>query len=293
MAKQAVLKRIILSKYLYVFIFIAGAVAFFYPLVSSMINHQVQTRIIASYQTELASYKQEQKEKLRAEAQTYNRFLAALEGNVTDVLTEQERDSTEIVYMNTLALGDVIGYLIIDKIEVELPIYRGTSDEVLNAGIGHLERSSLPIGGPGSHAVLVGHRGLPSARYFRDLGLLEKGDIFLVNTLGETLAYEVQSISVVLPTEVESLLIQENRDLCTLVTCEPYMINSHRLLVVGERRDYDPQLENKPLAQSSFPLRYWEYFVIIGTFSFLVITLTLLQKYLRKKQLSGGSRDEN
>lgn len=283
MTIQAKLKSFASGKYIYVTIFIIGMVAFLYPLITNAINSQTQSGLINNYEAEIASYDEQELKEMAYMAQRYNDFIAELEGNVTDEMTDTERDASEVTYVGALATGESIGYLKIPKIEVELPIFKGSSDEILNAGVGHLERSSLPIGGSGAHAVLTGHRGLPTSVLFRDLGLLEIGDVFLVDTLGSTLAYEVESKRVVLPTEVETLRVQEGRDLCTLVTCEPYMINSHRLLVTGHRIDYVEPLAEKPENGITFVQRYWEYFVIVGFFALIMLMIMFIRRHLRKK----------
>jgi len=279
------MRKFALSRYIYVLVFLTGAVAFLYPLISNIINSQSQTRMISNYREEVASFDETMRVQLFSEAQLYNQFIFSLEGNVTDEITEAERSTTNVVYMNVLSTGEAIGYVKIPKLDVELPIYRGTSDAVLSVGVGHLERSSLPIGGESTHSVLMAHRGLPSSRMFRDLQMLEIGDIFLVETLGVTLAYEVESIRIVLPTEVESLQVQKGRDLCTLATCEPYMINSHRLLVTGHRITYVEAYEDPPVeGHISFAQKYREYFFIVVTFVLVWLFILLVRRRLRGKR---------
>lgn len=285
MARKAIFRSLISSKYIYAIIFVVGVFAFAYPLVSSLINLQTQTQVISNYQREMEQELDEaERQRLQDEAERYNEFVAGLEGNVTDEVTDEEKEAVEVVYMGVLSTGEAIGYVEIPKIDINIPIYRGASDEVLDRGIGHLERSSLPVGGESTHSVLSGHRGLPQARMFRDLGLIEMGDVFFINSLGDTLAYKVESIQVVLPHEVESLRIQEGRDLCTLVTCDPYMINSHRLLVTGYRVDYDPQLiDQEKQKEISFFEKYIEYFIIVAFFLLLALIVWLIRASFRKK----------
>lgn len=286
------IRSLVLSKYIYVAIFVIGALAFAYPLVTSMINLQTQTRVISNYEQERAALDEAEKERLLQEAEEYNRFVANLEGNVTDEMTPEEQAATDVVYMSVLSTGEAIGYVEIPKIEVDLPIYRGATDEILERGIGHLERSSLPVGGESTHSVLTGHRGLPSSRLFRDLDKLEIGDVFIVDSLEGKLAYEVESIVSVLPYEVESLRIQEGRDLCTLVTCDPYMINSHRMLVTGYRVDYVPELlEEASQNKISFFEKYIEYFLIVGFFAVLMLIMWLIRVILRKKRADRATAD--
>ena len=150
------------------------------------------------------------------------------------------KDNKEWYYHTLDVIGNgMMGYIEIDKIGVKLPIYHGTDDVILQTAVGHLEGSSLPVGGEGTHCLLSGHRGLPSAVLFSDLDQLEVGDKFLIHILGETLTYKVYEINIVLPTEVSSLELEKGLDLCTLITCTPYGINSHRLLVHGMRVEND------------------------------------------------------
>ncbi|MCL1797800.1 MAG: class C sortase [Eggerthellaceae bacterium] len=287
MKLAATIKRLALSKYVYALVFVAGAVAFSYPLMMELINSQTQTRIISSYKTELDKHNEVDIAKMLEEAEVYNQFVERLEGNVTDPITEEEQELLSGVdYENVYIVGsETLGYVTIPKIDVELPLYKGTSDAVLNRGVGHLERSSLPVGGENTHSVLLAHRGLPTSRLFRDLNLLEKGDVFLVHSLDTTLAYEVESSMIILPTEVEFLQIQKGRDLCTLVTCEPYMINSHRLLVTGHRIDYDPTaFEGDIDGHISLFQKYWEYFLVGGISAFIAWLLILFTRKRMKKK---------
>ena len=139
--------------------------------------------------------------------------------------------------MLKLSGTDIMGYVAIEKIKVEIPIYHGTEDAVLAAGVGHLEGTSLPIGGPSTHCALSAHRGLPSAKLFSDLDKLDTGDTFTITVLDQLITYEIDQIRIVLPHELENLKIEEGKDYCTLVTCTPYGINTHRLLVRGHRID--------------------------------------------------------
>lgn len=282
MTFSATVKRLALSKYLYALVFVAGAVAFFYPLFSSLYNYQAQTRVINSYQEEVTTYSPGELKVLRDDAESYNRFIAGLEGNVTDKISDQERASSEVSYEKALSASEVMGYVRIPKIEVKLPIYKGTSDVVLDHGVGHMERSSLPIGGLSSHCVLVGHRGLPTSRLFRDLGMLKVGDLFFIGTLDTELTYEVESVQRVLPAEVGSLQVQEGRDLCTLVTCDPYMINSHRLLVTGHRVQNVPEQGQAAAGHITFIQKYGEYFWVVGATMLLWLVVLVVRRRIRR-----------
>lgn len=220
-----------LSTVLLVLVFLVGLSLLLYPTVSDYWNSLHQSRAIASYAEQVANLDNETYDQLWAEAKAYN---ATLPGK-TDRFQLSDEELAQ--YNATLNVPDtnVIGYIEIDKINCYLPIYHGTDEAVLQVGIGHMEGSSLPVGGPGTHCVLSGHRGLPSARLFTDIDKLVEGDTFVLYVLDETLTYEVDQIRIVEPQELSDLAIEEGQDYCTLVTCTPYGINTHRLLVRGHR----------------------------------------------------------
>ena len=225
---------------LLVLIFLAGLSLLLYPSVSDYWNSLHQSRAIASYAEEVANLNQEEYERIWNAACEYNASLADRENKYL-LSDEQKKEYEEL--LNVSGLG-VMGYIEIPSIKCSLPIYHGTEESILQIAIGHLEWSSLPVGGESTHCVLSVHRGLPSAKLFTDLDKLEEGDIFLLRVLDETLTYEVDQILIVEPEETEALEIEEGKDYCTLVTCTPYGINSHRLLVRGHR------VENQASAQS-------------------------------------------
>lgn len=216
---------------LLVVILILGVCIVLYPTVSNYYNSFHSSRAIANYAESVADMDNEAYERLWNEAVEYNRSRAGLDNPL--YMSESDLET----YLGVLDVSGtgVMGYINIPKIDVELPIYHTTEESVLQIAVGHLEGTSLPVGGESSHCVLSGHRGLPSAKLFTHLDRLEEGDIFFMQVLDETLSYEVDQIRIVLPTEVDDLRIEEGQDLCTLVTCTPYGINSHRLLVRGHR----------------------------------------------------------
>ena len=216
---------------LLILVFLAGLSLLLYPSVSNYWNSLRQSRLVSQYMQDVSQLTDERKERLFAEAVDYNRELAAQPLHFN--LSEEELEC----YEQTLDVSGtgVMGYLEIPKIEVSLPIYHSAEEVVLEFAVGHLPGTSLPVGGPSTHAVLTGHTGLPSARLLTDVEDLELGDIFYVQILDETLTYEVDQIRVVLPEVTKDLTITEGEDYCTLVTCTPYGINSHRLLVRGKR----------------------------------------------------------
>ena len=202
-----------------------------YPSVSDWWNSTRQTHAVASYSTAVTEADDSEREQLLADARAYNERLAQ-EGNSWILSEDQLAD-----YESQLALEgtQVMGYVDIPKIRCTLPIYHGTDEAVLQVAVGHIEGSSLPVGGQGSHCVISGHRGLPSARLFTDLDQLVEGDTFTLTVMGQTLTYEVDQILIVEPDDVSALCVVPGEDFCTLVTCTPYGVNTHRLLVRGHR----------------------------------------------------------
>lgn len=212
-------------------ILLIGLSLLLYPSFADWWNSFHQTRAIASYSEVVATMDDDRYDALWEAAWDYNQSL--LERPNDYILTDEQT----AVYEDLLNIGDngIMGYIEIPSIKVTLPIYHGTDESVLQVAVGHLEWTSLPVGGKSSHCVVSGHRGLPSARLFTDVDQMVKGDIFLLRVLDEILTYEVDQILIVEPHVTENLLIEEGKDLCTLVTCTPYGINSHRLLIRGHR----------------------------------------------------------
>ena len=210
--------------------FLIGISVLLYPAFSNYWNSKTQSRAIVDYESVLEHLEPEDYSAIFQAAYDYNEALRALEFPL--------RDYEEVPgYNDTLKIEGtrIIGYVKIDKIGVELPIYHGTSNEVLNRGVGHLEGSSLPVGGESTHSVMSAHRGLPSAKLFTDIDRLELGDTFQIIILDQVLTYQVDQVKVITPREIDNLQIIEGKDYCTLFTCTPYGINTHRLLVRGIR----------------------------------------------------------
>ena len=210
--------------------FLIGLSVLLYPAISDFWNSKTQSRAIVDYESVLNNLTSEDYSAMFQTAYDYNAALYATEFPLRDYKNVPG-------YYDTLKVEgtNIIGYLRIDKIGVELPIYHGTSDEVLNKGVGHIEGTSLPVGGESTHSVMSAHRGLPSAKLFTDLDRLEPGDTFKINILDQVLTYQVDQIKIITPSEFEDLMISEGKDYCTLFTCTPYGINTHRLLVRGIR----------------------------------------------------------
>ena len=224
-------KKGVLLTLLLVLALIAGLSLLLYPTVADFWNSLHQSRAIASYVESVEELDDEAYEEIWAAAQEYN---AALPGDDSRFVPDEEELERYESLLNVGGDG-IMGYVEIEKIDVLLPIYHGASEEVLQVAIGHIPGSSLPVGGAGTHCVISGHRGLPSAKLFTDLDQLEDGDTFMLHVLGETLTYEVDQIRIVEPDDLTYLALEPGADYCTLVTCTPYGVNSHRLLVRGHR----------------------------------------------------------
>lgn len=257
-------------------IFIIGFLLCCYPLVSSLIEQQYQKSAVATYQQSVQDKDDSEIKEIIQKATEYNDMLFQTDGAIvgdvnSEILSEES-------YESLLNQGTgVMGSIEIPKIGVDLPIYHGTDDDVLSNGIGHLEGTSLPVGGSSTHCVLTGHRGLPNSKLFTRLDEIEENDLFYLNIFGETLAYKVNQIEVIEPDEVDKLHIQEGKDLVSLITCTPYGLNTHRLVVTGERVSYEKKVyENiKPNMLSGREL-------IFGALPFIFIGIQLIS-FIRQK----------
>ncbi len=227
---KAFLKKHIVEIILYLVLF-SGLCLLLYPTVSDWWNSFHQSRAISNYAETVELISPEEREAAIEAARQYNARVAS--GEQTFLLSDEELEE----YNSLLNLtGDgIIGYLRIPVIDVNLPIYHTVSEEVLQIGVGHIPGSSLPVGGAGTHCLLSAHRGLPSSRLFTDLNLMQEGDIFTVTVLEQTVTYQVDQVRIVLPEAVDNIAVEEGRDYCTLVTCTPYGVNTHRILVRGHR----------------------------------------------------------
>lgn len=224
---------------------LAGLSLLVYPLVANTWNNHVQSTLVSNYAESVSTAIEEGSLDVNSElekAYEYNEEL--LPSILPDSFAEAEANGTDEKYMSILnANGDgMMGYIQIPSINVKLPIFHTTNDDVLQIGVGHLEGSSLPVGGENTHSVLSAHRGLPSATLFTDLDKVEIGDDFFVIIMGEYYAYEVDQINVVEPDDTSLLAVEDGQDLCTLITCTPYGVNTQRLMVRGHRVEYTPEL---------------------------------------------------
>ena len=220
-----------LSTILLIFIFLIGLSLLLYPTFSDWWNSMHQSKVINDYVEQVAQMDEDQYDQVLAAAREYN--LSLTERANSYLLTDEQRQSYN--QLLNVAGNGVMGYIEIPSIDVSLPIYHGTQESVLQVAVGHLDWTSLPVGGESTHCVVSGHRGLPSAKLFTNLDKLREGDVFIFRVLNEVLTYEVDQILIVEPHQSDALLISRGKDLCTLVTCTPYGINTHRLMVRGHR----------------------------------------------------------
>ena len=275
------------SKLMIGIIFLAGLSLLLYPFVANQWNNYRQKQLISSYEQTVSQKEASNGIDYDAElkkAEAYNEAL--LPSILPDSFAIADASEEDQTYMNTLNIAgdEMMGIVEIPKIDIKLPIYHTTEEDVLKQAAGHLEGSSLPIGGKSTHSVISAHRGLPSASLFTDLDQLKKGDHFLIHVLNETLCYEVDKISVVKPEETSALAVEEGEDLVTLLTCTPYGVNTERLLVRGHRVPYVEQEvadEKTPLSGISLHTNYLLW-VIVGL---AVTTIFILVLYLKEKKL--------
>ena len=275
--------------------FLVGICILLYPAFSDYWNSKTQSRAIVDYESVLEDLKPEDYTAIFQNAHAYNQALYETDFPLTDYPEVPGYDDALRIPGSSM-----IGYLKIDRIGVELPIYHGTSDKVLNQGVGHLEGSSLPVGGVNTHSVMSAHRGLPSAKLFTDLDRLEKGDTFQVVVLDQVLTYQVDQIQVITPSELSDLQIVEGKDYCTLFTCTPYGINTHRLLVRGVRVE---TIKEKPVIYVSNEAFRVEPLLVtpaVAAPMLLVLLIHLLVKYReppkqpqQQKKEEGGTENES
>ena len=228
---------------LLVLVMLTGAGVMAYPTFADWWNSFHQSRAVASYVETVEKMDTADYDRVLAEAEAYNRHLC--ETGILWNMTEEE--ATEYNRQLKVEGTDIMGYIDIDRVKIHLPIYHGTDEAVLQVAVGHIAGTSLPIGGEGTHCVVSGHRGLPSAKLFTDIDKLVEGDVFTLTVLNHVATYQVDQIVTVLPTELEALAIEPGKDYCTLVTCTPYGINTHRLLIRGHRIPNIEKTEEKPV----------------------------------------------
>ena len=263
---------------------LAGVSLLLYPSLSNYWNSMHATQVVNDYAKDVQKLDHTEYDKMLRDAESYNQSLLHRE---SDYALTDEQDSQ---YASLLAIDDsgIMGYIEIPSIGVSLPIYHGTSDGVLQHAVGHLDWTSLPVGGASTHCVLSGHRGLPSAKLFTDLDRLAVGDTFVIRVLDEVLTYEVDQILIVEPADVSALTIEDGKDLCTLVTCTPYGINSHRLLVRGHRVESQAETQATRVTSDAIQIEPLIVAPIVALPILLVLLIILL---VPGKKHNGGKKN--
>lgn len=262
-----------------------------YPVVINYINSNQAVEVITAYSSDISNNTDNKNAEMIEAARRYNSRISGTA--IVDAFSNTQKSASD-EYLNILNVRDngMMGYLQIPKIDVKIPIYHGTSDEVLQKGAGHVEGSSFPVGGDTTHAVLSAHSGLPSARLFTDLNQLQKGDMFYIYILDQVFAYKVDQVLVVEPSNVEALQLQKGEDYVTLVTCTPYAINTHRLLVRGTRVEYSPEVLESTTVKKE--LGKDEKILYLSLLLVLIILIFVLFIVLRdKKKFAKKRRERN
>lgn len=275
-----------LTTILLVLTFFTGLSLLLYPTVSDYWNSLHASQAVADYAENVRNLEAENYEQVLQDARNYNQMLPYK--HTTFALSEEDKGAYDTL-LDISGTG-VMGYIEISTINISLPVYHGTEDAVLQIAVGHLEWSSLPVGGEDTHCVLSGHRGLPSAKLFTNLDKLVVGDKFVMRVLDEVLTYEVDQILIVEPTDVSTLIIEAGKDLCTLVTCTPYGINSHRLLVRGHR--IENQEEAQAIRMTSDAIQIEPLIVAPAVaLPMLLVLLMILLVSGGKKKSAGGKKN--
>lgn len=268
------------STMILILILVVGLSLMLYPSLSNWWNEAHQSRAIAAYSQEVSKLDENRYDELWQQAWEYNRSLVGRE-NVYLLDDSQKAEYERLLDVSGMG---IMGYIEIPSLKVSLPIYHGTEESVLQVAVGHLEWTSLPVGGESTHCVLSGHRGLPSAKLFTDLDRLVVGDRFRLGVLDQVLTYEVDQILIVEPQDTEALLIEEGKDLCTLVTCTPYSINTHRLLVRGHRVETEKDAKNVRVTSDAIQIEPYLVAPVVAAPILLVLLLGLLIPRRRNKR---------
>lgn len=273
------MKKIRFSTILLVIVILTGFSLLLYPAVSDYITSLNFRKAIADYQSKVKTLNSETYNEVLSAAKEYNIKLSQKSMTLASLTDEEKK-----VYESMLDITGtgIMGYIEIPSINISLPIYHGTNDAVLQSGIGHIEGSSLPIGGESTHSILSGHRGLPSSKMFTNIDRLNKGDTFNLRVLNETLSYEIDQIQTVKPNELDVLKFEKGKDYCTLMTCTPYGVNTHRLLVRGHRIETPEQQETIQDILRKFDLRLIIPIVIIVIFTIIFLLLALRRRKNRQ-----------
>ena len=277
--------------FLFILMIVVGLGIILFPLISNQVNEIHYQEVIGTYDDTVTQKTEIENDQMLIKAREYNSSLSSTK--IVDVFQNPvQTNSSE--YLSILNVDDngMMGYISIPKIDVRIPIYHGTSSDILQKGVGHLEGSSLPVGGESTHTILSAHRGLPSSRLFTDLDQLKEGDIFYIYVLDEVLAYQVDQVLVTEPSETEALKIVDGKDYITLVTCTPYAVNTHRLLVRGERIEYNKQVEEQTVEDRSLSTADIILYVsLVIAILLIVITIIAIVRYKQNKNRQAQTND--
>ncbi len=277
--------------FLFILMIVVGLGIILFPLISNQVNEIHYQEVIGTYDDTVTQKTEIENNQMLIKAREYNSSLSSTK--IVDVFQNPvQTNSSE--YLSILNVDDngMMGYISIPKIDVRIPIYHGTSSDILQKGVGHLEGSSLPVGGESTHTILSAHRGLPSSRLFTDLDQLKEGDIFYIYVLDEVLAYQVDQVLVTEPSETEALKIVDGKDYITLVTCTPYAVNTHRLLVRGERIEYNKQVEEQTVEDRSLSTADIILYVsLVIAILLIVITIIAIVRYKQNKNRQAQTND--
>ena len=288
MIKVSRKKKTLKSKIPFIIIFLIGFVILIYPIVSRLYYRIESKNVITFFDTEKGKLSNEEIERRMELAKAYNQSLHNVIEN--DPYSKEKKEQGKAEYARMLEIKEYIGHIQIPMINIDIPMYAGTTEEVLQKGAGHLEGTSLPIGGVNTHTVITAHNGLPTAKLFTDLSKLEVGDKFYIHNFAETLAYQIDQIKIVEPSEFNELTVVDNMDYATLLTCTPYMINSHRLLVRGHRVEYVKEtVDNEILLGKQNTLYTYLFYIILS----IIVVLNILTFYyvLKKRKLKRRIKD--
>ncbi|MGX7245120.1 class C sortase [Enterococcus quebecensis] len=271
-------------------IFLAGFLIFSYPILSNLYANFYHTRVIDTYQKEVNKKSRDEKMKLVTDMINYNKDMVTggelVGADPFDNKEPKEKEKKhKVIDALENKLGEVLGYITIPEIDAKLPLYSGASDLQLQKGIGVLEGTSLPIGGKSTHSVLTGHRGLPSSKLFSDLPELKKGDTFFIDIIGETHEYRINQIKTVLPEDITDLRVVPEKDYITLLTCTPYMVNTHRLLVRGERIPLEKKEKEKKMPN-------WCCYLNTVLLIIIILLILLFWRYVHKMNKEQKYREE-
>lgn len=259
-------------------IFLVGLLIFAYPLISQKYYEIESDSEVEDFKKQSEVIEDTEVKRRMDLARAYNNTLDP--SRLADPYTKEEKQG-RAEYARMLEVNEMLGHIEIPRIGQDLPIYAGTTDEVLEKGSGHLEGTSLPIGGKSTHAVITAHRGLPNAKLFRNLDQLVEGDVFYIHNIGETLAYQVDKIQVVDPSDFSPVLVEENHDYATLLTCTPYMINSHRLLVRGHRIPYQEAIDDGVINSKKISRDFFQLFLILLPLIALLVIFIIKERRRR------------